>query len=80
MAPTSSVQYGKYQDTVSVTNGVVTLDIPVGLEVTALEYGSVQFKVRDDFGEDVPGAVITVYGRDPYTQYINGKETIGEYV
>ena len=75
MAPTASVQYGKYQDTVTVTNSVVSLAIPVGLEVTALEYGSVQFKVRDDFGENVSGAVITLYGRDPYTQYINGKET-----
>ena len=76
MAPTASVQYGKYQDTITVTNGVISLSIPVGLEVTALEYGSVQFRVRDDFGENVAGAVITLYGRDPYMQYINGKETV----
>ena len=76
MAPTSSVQYGKYQDTITVTNGVVSLSIPVGLEVTALEYGSAQFKVSDDFGENVSGAIITLYGRDPYIQYVNGKENI----
>lgn len=76
MAPTSSLSFGKYQDTVTVTNGAVSLEIPVGLEVTALEYGSAQFKIRDDFGDNVGGAVITLYGRDPYIQYINGKESV----
>lgn len=79
-AATATQALGTYQDTIRVTNGVVTLSIPVGIQLTGLDYGTVRFSVVSDLSsatkrDAVKNATITLYGQDPYTQYVNGTES-----
>ncbi len=59
VSPNSEVPYGKYEDEIVIySSNCQPIKIPIYIEVSPSNYGSVRFNVMNDFGDTVPDAVI----------------------
>lgn len=72
--PTEGISFGQYQDKITVTDGKYSAVVTVGAEVSSVRTGALSFVVRDDAGELVQGAEVTLVSKDSYVQLINGQE------
>ncbi|TYQ18185.1 UNVERIFIED_CONTAM: PKD domain-containing protein [Acetivibrio alkalicellulosi] len=72
--PLDTTPLGQYQDVVKVTDGKYEATITFGVEVSTKNTGGLSFLIKDDGGEFVENAEVTIVGKEPYIQVIRGQE------
>jgi len=54
---------GQYQDSITVTDGKYKALVTVGVEISSANIGSLTFLVKDDMGQRVENAEVTIVGK-----------------
>ncbi|EIC06047.1 PKD domain containing protein, partial [Acetivibrio thermocellus YS] len=73
--PPEGTPLGQYQDSITVTDGKYKALVTVGVEISSANIGSLTFLVKDDMGQRVENAEVTIVGKEPYVQIIKGQKT-----